>query len=257
MGATSETTGSRLLASATEEFAKFPFDPATIKYNPNNSWSIDPSKQYPKCYEEFMTVEGFWDMYGNLHAAFDGMTMIDEAEVKKICDKRQKKLDDKMAKELAVLEKKMKDELMQRFHERELLEDEVDTTSIDDMFDIYSELGGLGEDSQQQELEDDFKALEEIVGELDYEQMSILKQTNPGMFIVLIFKVFNFLMYLAHIPIKDKHTGEERHINLYEKAMETLISTNKKPDGEMPDWLKSTKTVFDWGKHYGNIAEKA
>lgn len=74
-----------------------------------------------------------------------------------------------MAKELAVLEKKMKDELMQRFHERELLEDEVDTTSIDDMFDIYSELGGLGEDSQQQELEDDFKALEEIVGELDYE----------------------------------------------------------------------------------------
>lgn len=146
MGAHSETTGMRFLAE--EEFAKFPFDPTTIRYNPNNPWEIDPSKQYPKCYEEFMTSEGMWDMYGRFHAAFEDMTMIDEQEVKRICDDRQRKLDEKKAKELAKLEKKMKEELQQRFHERELLEHEVDTTSIDGMFEIYNQLGGLGADSQ-------------------------------------------------------------------------------------------------------------
>lgn len=54
----------------------------------------------------------------------------------------------------------MKDELMKRFHEREILENEVDNTSIDGMFDIYNELGGLGADSQQKELERDFEMLE-------------------------------------------------------------------------------------------------
>ena len=96
-----------------------------------------------------MTSDGFWDMYGNFGAAFEGMGQIDEAEVKKICDKRQEKLEKKKAEDLAKLEKKMKDELMQRFHERELLDDEVDTTSIDGMFEIYNQLGGIGADSQQ------------------------------------------------------------------------------------------------------------
>jgi hypothetical protein len=77
-------------------------------------------------------------LYGNFGAAFDDMTMIDEKEVKKICEKRQKKLDDKKTADLSKLEAKMKEELMQRFEERQLLENEVDTTSIDGMFEIYS-----------------------------------------------------------------------------------------------------------------------
>jgi hypothetical protein len=36
-----------------------------------------------------MTSQGDWDLYGNFGVAFDGDTMIDEAEVKKFCDKRQ------------------------------------------------------------------------------------------------------------------------------------------------------------------------
>jgi hypothetical protein len=99
-----------------------------------------------------MTYDGDWDLYGNIGAAFDGLTMIDEDEVKTICDKRQKKLDDKKAADLAIFEVKMKEELMKRFEERQLLDHEVDTTSIDGMFDIYSSLGGLGADSQQKEL---------------------------------------------------------------------------------------------------------
>ena len=50
--------------------------------------------------------------------------------------------------------------------------------------------------------------LEEIVGKLDYEEMAVLKSTNPSLFMILIQKVFNFLMYLAHIPIRDEN-GEE------------------------------------------------
>ena len=92
-------------------------------------------------------MDGTWDLYGNLHAAFDGMTMIEEADVKKICDERKKKLDEKKAKDLKALEDKMKKELMHRFHERQLLEHEVDTTSIDGMFDIYNQLGGIGAES--------------------------------------------------------------------------------------------------------------
>ena len=251
MGAKSET-GMRFLAA--EEFAKFPFDPATIKYT-GKSWEIDPSKQYPKCYQEFMTYDGDWDLYGNIGAAFDGITMIDEDEVKTICDKRQKKLDDKKAADLAIFEVKMKEELMKRFEERQLLDHEVDTTSIDGMFDIYSSLGGLGADSQQKELQKDFEMLEEIIGELNYEEMSVLKATNPNVFILLIQKVFNFLMYMAHVPIKDDN-GDDSHMNAYEKVMDTLFEKNV-VDGEVPEWLKKVKLCFDWGKHFGIIVEKA
>ena len=149
----------------------------------------------------------------------------------------------------------MKEELMQRFHERELLDHEVDTTSIDGMFEIYNQLGGLGADSQQKELEADLAALEEIIGDLNRDEMSILKETNPGLFALLIQKVFNFLMYLAHIPIRDDD-GEQQHMNLYQKIMDTLIEKNS-IDGEMPGWLKQIKMIFDWGKHFGIIVEKA
>ena len=67
--------------------------------------------------------------------------------------------------------------------------------------------------------------LEEIIGEINYDEMSVLKATNPGLFIVLIQKVFNFLMYLAHVRITDE-SGEESHMNLYQKAMDTLVEKN-------------------------------
>jgi len=42
-----------------------------------------------------MTSEGNWDIYGNFHVAFDGFTLIDEAEVKRIVDKREAKIEAK------------------------------------------------------------------------------------------------------------------------------------------------------------------
>lgn len=87
MGASTQTVGNRLLA-ATEEFAKFPFNPDTLNYNSANIHMIDPSRQYPKSYQEFMTSDGLWDLYGNFHVAYDEWTLIDEQEVKRITDKR-------------------------------------------------------------------------------------------------------------------------------------------------------------------------
>lgn len=110
MGASTLTSAPRFLAET--EYAKLPFNPDVIKYNPADIHMIDPSKKYPKSYQEFMTREGFWDLYGNFHIAFDDyFTLITEEEVKSIIDKRQKKLDDKRAKELKKLEEKMQKEL--------------------------------------------------------------------------------------------------------------------------------------------------
>ena len=45
-------------------------------------------------------------------------------------------------------------------------------------------------------------------------------------------------------------------MNLYQKIMDTLIEKNS-IDGEMPAWLEKIKTIFEWGKHFGIIVEKA
>lgn len=88
MGAISHSvTASRHLESSSD-FAVFPFDPSTVAYNPSNPGMIDPTKQYPVEYQEFMTREGTWDMYGTMHYAFDDITEIDEEHVARIIEKR-------------------------------------------------------------------------------------------------------------------------------------------------------------------------
>ena len=58
-----------------------------------------------------MTSDGMWDLYGNFHAAFDDITWIDEAEVKRIVDKREAKIEAKKQAKLKVLQTKMQAEL--------------------------------------------------------------------------------------------------------------------------------------------------
>ena len=86
------------------------------------------------------------------------------------------------------------------------------------------------------EIINDFHYLEEIIGELDYEHMEMLKSENPNIFVLILTKIFNFLAYLARIPINNED-GEASHMNLYERALETLIEKNTGPDGEKPAWL--------------------
>ena len=94
-----------------------------------------------------MTSHGTWDMYGTYHYAFDEFTEINEAEVARIIQNRKKKLQDKQLKQLKKLETKMQAQIEQRFKERKLLDHEVDTTSIDAMFEIYNTVGGLGQEA--------------------------------------------------------------------------------------------------------------
>ena len=84
MGASTNTATRHL---QTEEFAVFPFDPTKVNYT-NNVHEIDPSRQYPKSYQEFMTREGTWDLFGLHHYAFDDISMITEQEVEEIMMKR-------------------------------------------------------------------------------------------------------------------------------------------------------------------------
>ena len=117
------------------------------------------------------------------------------------------------------------------------------------MFEIYNELGGLGKDSMKTEIINDFHMIEEIVGELDYEHMEMLRSENPNIFVFIITKIFNFLAYLAKIPTTDED-GEPVKMNLYRKTLEMLIEKNVGPDGEKPAWLKTMETIFHFGvKH--------
>ena len=68
----------------------------------------------------------------------------------------------------------MQAQIEQRFKERKLLDHEVDTTSIESMFEIYNTVGGLGEVAMQGEIMNDFEQLEEIVGDLDYDAMVLI-----------------------------------------------------------------------------------
>ena len=97
----------------------------------------------------------------------------------------------------------MQKQIELRYKERQLLDHEVDTSSIDEMFQIYEALGGLGKESMQNEIINDFHLLEEIVGELDYENMEMLRFQNPNVYLMMLFKIVAMLGYFAKIPTND------------------------------------------------------
>lgn len=130
----------------------------------------------------------------------------------------------------------MQAQIEQRFNERKLLDHEVDTTSIEAMFEIYNTVGGLGQQSMQDEIMNDFAMLEEILGDMDYDTMVMLRNESPNTFVFVITKIFNFLAYLAKIPIKDED-GDDVEMNLYSEALNTLNEKNVGPDGDKPSWL--------------------
>ena len=90
MGAISNSNQRHLEESP--KFAVFPFDATKMNYNPDDSSQIDPSKQYPIEYQEFMSREGTWNLYGLYHYAFDENTDIDIAKVHQIINARKEHL---------------------------------------------------------------------------------------------------------------------------------------------------------------------
>ena len=140
----------------------------------------------------------------------------------------------------------MQAQIEQRFQERKLLDHEVDTTSIESMFEIYNTVGGLGAASMQGEILNDFDMLEEIVGDLSYDSLGMIQTQNPNIFVFIIVKIFNYLGYLAKIPITDED-GNTAELNLYLKALDTLKEKNTGPDGEVPAWLEKVEMIFHYG----------
>ena len=67
--------------------------------------------------------------------------------------------------------------------------------------------------------------------------MSVLKASNPNLFIIIIQKVFNYVMYLSRVTTTDEF-GNEVQMNLYKKTLEVLLEKNVGEDGEVPEWLQ-------------------
>jgi hypothetical protein len=63
------------------------------------------------------------------------------------------------------------------------------------------------------------------------------------------------LGYLAKFPITDEN-GERAEMNLYRRALDTLIEKNTGPDGEKPAWLDKIEMVFHWGMKAANVVDK-
>lgn len=68
-------------------FSKFEFD-YTKCPEPRYEHSINPHKNYPEEYKEFMNFNCYFDLYGHQGIAFEDFTMITEDEVKDILDRR-------------------------------------------------------------------------------------------------------------------------------------------------------------------------
>jgi len=54
-----------------------------------SSFCIDPTKDYPDSYSEFMTRGCTWNLYGPVGLALDADTMIEEFEVDQIFKNRE------------------------------------------------------------------------------------------------------------------------------------------------------------------------
>jgi len=66
-----------------------------------STYCIDPTKEYPEAYSEFMTRQCTWNLYGPVGIALDADTMIEESEVDKIFADREKDKTESAAVQMA------------------------------------------------------------------------------------------------------------------------------------------------------------
>ena len=226
--------------------------PEQAKEDPRNEYAIDPNMKYPAEFKEFMAYDGDWDLYGSHSMAFEDLTMITFEQVCDIFKKRQDIEKKKQAAKLETLRVKWQKELEKRFEERKVEQHVVDTTNIDDMMAIFHDMGGVSaqdEDSMKEEIMHDFEELQEILGDIDYDELAAIKSINPGLFVIIVQKILNFLRFLSKVPIKNDD-GEITHtMDLYQKVVETLSVNCKTEDGKIPGWVQWIKYVFDMGKN--------
>uniref|UniRef100_A0A7S3CPG1 Uncharacterized protein n=1 Tax=Strombidium rassoulzadegani TaxID=1082188 RepID=A0A7S3CPG1_9SPIT len=126
--------------------------------------------------------------------------------------------------------------------------------------DAFKTLGGYGNVSsfsQSQELMRDIEMLQEIVGEdiIDYEELKVLESASPGIIILLVQKVWNLLRYLARVPITTEN-GEVTEMNVYKRALDSLVLQFTKEDGTVPGWIQTIEAVYMFGQSFHKVIEK-
>lgn len=233
--------------------------PAQAKVDERNPYAIDPNMKYPSEFSEFMAFDGDWDLYGAHSMAFEDHTMITYEKVCDIFKKRQDIEKKKQQAKLETLRVKWQKELEKRFEERKVEQHTVDTTNIDDMMAIFHDMGGVSsqdEDSMKQELMGDFNELQEILGDIDYDELAAIKSVNPALFVVIVQKILNFLRFLARVPIKNDDGQITHTMDLYQKVVDTLTKNSKNGDGTVPGWVNWISYIFDMGKNLDNVISK-
>ena len=88
------------------------------------------------------------------------------------------------------------------------------------------------------QIKEDMDLLEEIMGEdVQVADIAYLQKSNPGLIIVIVSKVMDFLMYLTRIPAQlvDPNAGKDDKINLYAKYFNKFVEEQrKKNNGVIP-----------------------
>lgn len=142
------------------------------------------------------------------------------------------------------MERNLAKEMNQWQQMYQLAKDEIDT------FDIHSKVaqGSTLKQRMQEQLEHDILSLEGIIGEeVTHDDLMYLAQNNPNIFYTMLMKVFEFLVYLANIPVDQGNTDET--LNLYEDFLNKVIEAAKeKNGGELPVWIKFAEKIFNFGK---------
>lgn len=192
--------------SASFDYHKCP--PATSEY------CIDPTKQYPPEYNEFMTIHCHWDFYGNHGMAYEN-SMITEKNIEEILERRNQVKLDKKKRHLQILEENLAKEMAQWDRMWTFAKDEINT------FDISSKdaYGSQLRDRMNDHINYDFVALERVIGEkVTEDDLLYIAKHNPNIFMSILKKVFSFLIYVARMPIDWKN--EESTMNNFDKVID-------------------------------------
>ena len=127
------------------------------------------------------------------------------------------------------------------------------------MMAIFHDMGGVSahdENTMKEEIMHDFAELEEIVGDIDFDELAAIKAVNPQLFVIIVQKIINFLRFLARVPVKNDDGDITHTMDLYKKVVDTLENSSKDGNGRVPSWVKSISYVFDMGRNLDEVITK-
>ena len=178
------------------QYAKCPYA-GKYTYHPG-PYTIDPEKEYPISYQQFMTPIGFWDLHGPT-SIFDELSQfLTEEEVAEQVEKQRVKQLQQKEKEVKALEQKLRKEFQEWEQLKQLAHDEIDTTDISTQWNQGSDPRIKMQDS----IKNDIESLEHITNNTITEaDLQLLHSQNPNVIMLIFSKIFDFLSFLSNIEV--------------------------------------------------------